>query len=101
VRDQGGQQLAYLLEPTSRSLRRLLRFRERVHKGHNTLLAPPPIPAYKACHYGQSSPTRESYYHLADYRDEVESIQGWDLQTDNSAYNSAYNSRNRVLEGII
>jgi hypothetical protein len=62
-----------------------------------------PIPAYdKACHYGQSSPTRESSYHLADNRDDVEASQGWDhaledLHTDNSAYNS----RNRVLERII
>ena len=62
-----------------------------------------PIPAHaKACHYGQSSPTRESYYYLTDDRDDVEAIQGWDnaledLHTDNSAYNS----RNRVLERII
>jgi hypothetical protein len=61
------------------------------------------IPAYdKACHYGKSSPTRESSYRLADERDDVEAPQDWDhaledLHTDNSAYTS----RNRVLEGIM
>jgi hypothetical protein len=34
---------------------------------------PAPIPADdKACHYGQSSPTHESCYRLADDRDDVE-----------------------------
>jgi hypothetical protein len=61
-----------------------------------------PIPAHdKACHYGQSSPTRERSYHLADDWDDVEASQGWDhaledLHTDNRAYSS----RNRVLERI-
>jgi hypothetical protein len=62
-----------------------------------------PIPAYdKACHYGRSSTTRESYYHLADDRDDVEAIQGWDrVLEDFHTNNSAYNSRNRVLERIM
>jgi hypothetical protein len=57
-----------------------------------------PIPAHdKACHYGQSSSTRESSYHLADDWDDVEAIEGWDhgledFHTDNSG---------RVLEWII
>jgi hypothetical protein len=62
-----------------------------------------PIPTYdKACHYGQSSTTRKSCYHLADDWNDVEAIQGWDhaledLHTDDSAYSS----RNRVLEWIM
>jgi hypothetical protein len=61
-----------------------------------------PIPAYeKACHYGQSSSTHESSYHLADDWDDVEAIQGWDhALEDFHTDNSAYNSRNRVLEWI-
>jgi hypothetical protein len=59
-------------------------------------------PAYdSACHDRRSCPTHESYYYLTDDWDDVEAAQGWDhaledLHTDNSAYNA----RNRVLEGI-
>jgi hypothetical protein len=62
-----------------------------------------PIPASdKAYHYGESSPTRESYYYLTNDSDDIEVIQSWDhpledLHTDKCAYSS----RNRVLERII
>jgi len=61
------------------------------------------IPAHnKACHYGRSSSTSESYYHLADDWDNVEALQDWDhMLEDCHTDNSANNSRNRVLEGII
>ena len=60
-----------------------------------------PIPAHEsACHGGQSSSTRESYYRLANDRDDVETPQRWDQEfKDFRAYNSAYSSRNRVSEG--
>jgi hypothetical protein len=60
-----------------------------------TLSLSTPTPTYdSARHDRQSSPTRESSYHLADDWDEVKAPQGRDhdeledLRTDNSAYSS-------------
>jgi hypothetical protein len=61
-----------------------------------------PIPAHdKACHDGQSSSTGGTYYHLANDRNDVEAPQRWDQALkDVCAYNTAYSSRNRVLDEI-
>jgi hypothetical protein len=60
-----------------------------------------PIPAYdSACHDGQSSSTGGTYYRLADDRNDVEAPQRWDQELkDFCAYNTAYSSRNQVLDG--
>jgi len=81
-----------------------VRFRNRCQRGGSgfSLALSAPTPAHdSACHDRQSCATRESYYDLPDDWDDVEAPQGWDhaledLHTDNSAYNP----RNRVLEGI-
>jgi hypothetical protein len=50
-----------------------------------------------ARHDRQSNPTGGSYHHLADDRDDVEAIQGWDQELEDfCANNSAYSSRNRI-----
>jgi hypothetical protein len=61
-----------------------------------------PTPAHdSACHDRQSCATRESYYCLTDDWEDVEAPQGWDnALEDLHTNNSAYNPRNRVLEGI-
>jgi len=54
-----------------------------------------------ACHDRESCATHESYYCLTDDWDDVEALQGWDHALgDLHTNNSAYNPRNRVLEGI-
>jgi hypothetical protein len=59
-------------------------------------------PSYdSACHDRESCATRESYYCLSDDWDDVETPQGWDHALDDlHTDNSAYNSRNHVLDGI-
>jgi hypothetical protein len=67
-----------------------------------TLPLSTPIPAYDSvCRDGQSSSTGGTYYHLADDRNDVETPQRWDQELkDFCAYNTAYSSRDRVLDGI-
>jgi hypothetical protein len=67
-----------------------------------TLPLSTPIPTHdSACHDGQSSSTGGTYHHLADDRDDVEARQRWDQEfKDCCAYNTAYSSRNRVVDGV-
>jgi hypothetical protein len=53
-----------------------------------------------ARHDRQGNPTGGGSYHLADDRDDVEAIQGWDQELEDfCANNSAYSSRNRISGG--
>ena len=63
------------------------------------LSAPTPGPD-SACHDRHSNPTGGSCNHLANDRDDVEAIQGWDQALeDYCANNSAHSSGSRVSEG--
>jgi hypothetical protein len=63
------------------------------------LSVPTPGPD-SACHDRQSNPTGGSCNHLADDRDDVEAIEGWDQKLEDfCANNSAYCSGNRVSGG--
>jgi hypothetical protein len=110
VRDHNGQALAYVYfedEPGRRSAAKLLskdearRIASNIAKLTELPRSSTPTPGSDgARHDRQSNPTGGGSYHLADDRDDVEAIQGWDQELEDfCANNSAYSSRNRISGG--